>query len=116
MKHGVKDSFKCPENGCNFATSSKYFLDKHALGEHGVSLNEKAQQVKHKICPKRKITGQVVDKRKTGKKEGKKKMYRPTMVNDADSIDRDVEIVESLLTDSEEESAIDDTDADWGNY
>ena len=50
--------------------------------------------------------------------KGKKKIYRPTMISDGDTIDRDVEIVESLLTDTDEEqiNGTDEKDTDWGKF
>lgn len=108
-KHGVKNSFKCLEEGCNFSTSSKYFLDKHAVSEHGASL--KSEEISKKL-----INSDHTRKNYWPNK-GKKKITRPTMIDDADTISKDIELVESLMTDSDEDdrdSRRNNNDTDWG--
>ena len=116
-KHDIKNSFSCLENDCDFSTSSKYFLDKHALSVHGNSIVEKSKQTKSGKTVKAKAAKTAL-KKKNAVNSKEKQIYRPTMVSDVDTIDRDVEIIESLLTDSDEEgiTATDDKDIDWGKY
>ena len=80
-------------------------------------LVEKSKQTKPDKTFKAKASKTAMKRKNAMSSKEKKKIYRPTMINDVDTIERDVEIVESLLTDTDEEGidATDDKDADWGN-
>ena len=89
-KHGDKNSFKCTHPDCKFRASSRYFLVKHAIAEHGFKKPAPIQR----------------------KKLGKKASYAEFL---DDELSKEVEVIESLLEEEEEEEDDDsEVDKDWG--
>ena len=93
-------------------------MDKHVSSDHGHSLVDSLESTKPVKSPKTKASKTALKRKNLMNNKGKKKIYRPTMINDGDTIDRDVEIVESLLTDTDEEqiNGTDEKDTDWGKF